>query len=222
MTPLDSIWNRARADLAITTEQGDLDVFLWEHSERVAQGSQWICTLPGVAEQHPDETAVVAAALYHDAGWLSRVRDGDIAAHEILSHPPADSNREQSTLMMEGSLAKVLPRASLERASRTMLTLHDRDVEFIEGKIVADADNLDEFGLLSLWPTIRRGALEGKGVQAVLDTWHRRTEYHFWTARLNDAFRFAAVRAIAKNRLKKLERYMADLQEQHQGADVTK
>ena len=221
MTQLDAIWNRARTDLVIVSEQGDLDVFLWEHSVRVAQNAQQIATLPIVKEQSPDELTVVAAGLYHDADLAVRVRNGEIAPYEIHVRPPAQNHREQSSLVMERSLAKLLPPDSLKRALEVVRTLHDRDVTLIEGRIVAEAENLDEFGLLSLWPTIRRGAMEGKGVQAVIDTWQKKMEYHFWTARLDDSFRFAPVRAIAKKRLERFEQVMTDLQEQQQGADIT-
>ena len=220
MAQLDAIWNRARTDLAVITEDGDFDVFLWEHSARVAQAAQQISKLPPVQERSPDELSVVASSLYHDAAWAAQVRDGSLERYEIHIHPPASNDREQSALIMEQSLAKVLPADSLDRASCVVRTLHDRDVDLLERYIVAEAESLEEFGLLSLWPTIRRGAWEGKGVQAVIDTWKKKMEYKFWAARLDDSFRFAPVRAIAKKRLDHLEQMMSELEEQQGGADI--
>ncbi len=216
----DAIWKRARADLLIPIPRGEADVFLWEHSARVAKTAQTILTLPEVRVRTSDEIAVVAAALYHDAGWSARCRSGETERTEVLLGTLTEGDREEGARMMEHSLAGLLPPASLDRAGRAVRTYHERTTEVIEGHIVADAKNLQEFGLLSLWPAIRRGLLDGKAVQAVLDTWHRKQEYQFWSARLQDAFHFDSVREVARRRLADLERFMSELEQQHSVADV--
>ncbi len=220
MTQLDSIRNHALQDLSITTEQGEQDVYLWEHAARVARNAHGIAGFESIKRHSPDEAATVAAALYHDAAWAVRVREGQIARYAVHVGAKSQDHREQSAAIMEKSLAKLLPKASLARASQTIRTLHDHNVDSIEGRIVADAENLDEFGLLSLWPNIRRGALEGKGVRAAIDTWQRRAEYEYWPALLRDSFQFDEVREIARRRLQKLEQFMADLRECQEAVDV--
>ena len=220
MNRLDSIWNHARADLVILTDQGVEDFFLWEHSVRVGQSAQLIAELPVVRERSPDEVALLAAALYHDAGWITRWREGEVQRCEILVQPPSDAHRELGAVFLEETLAELLPATSLKRASAAIRALDNRRVEPIEGQVVAEAENLDEFGLLSLWPTIRRGLIEGKGVQAVIETWHRRKEYQFWSARLNESFRFAPIQKLAEARLAMYERMMGALEAHHGGKDV--
>ena len=216
----DAIWKRARGDLAITTEQGDGDVFLWEHSSRVATVAQRIILLDEVRVHDPDEAAVLAAALYHDAAWAIRCRDGEIDRTEILLSPINDTAAEQAAALLEERLADVLPTGSLERAARAIRLMHEREPQSIEAQVVAEANNLEEFGLLSLWPSIRRGMVEGKGIQAVIESWRRKKEYHFWTARLRDSFRFDAIRHLASARLQTLERVMVELDEQFTGGDI--
>lgn len=220
MNQLDSIWTRARSDLLITTEPGDDDVFLWEHSARVAQSAQEITRLPLIQSHSVDTGVVVAAALYHDAGWIAHLSSGIISRYEMLVRPPPDTHREQGTLLMERSLKGILAPEAVKHVSLIIRTLNERTVESIEGKIVAEAENLDEFGLQALWPNIRRGALDGKGVQALIDTWHRRKEYQFWSARLNDSFRFAPIRELAKRRLATYERVMKEIEALHRGVDI--
>ena len=220
MVPLDPIWNAARADLVIATESGDPDLFLWEHSVRVARSAQQIAALPVVRKQAPDESAVVAAALYHDAGWAVRWREGTAKRTEILVRPTPEPHREQGASMMEQSLAEVITADSLERASSAIRTINDYEIPTIEGQIVTEAENLEEFGLISLWTAVRRGMLDGKGVETVIETWRRRKEYRFWEAFLADSFRFDRVREIGKERLAKLERMMEELEEQQQGLDL--
>ena len=208
------------AALVITTEQGEADPFLWEHSARVTRSAQQIAKLPSVQGRQPDEAAIVAAALFQDAAWTARVRDDDVDRLEVLLTPCSAADREQAVVIMQRSLADVMPAESLARATRAILTLNDPEIESIEGQVVHEAASLDEFGVLSLWSMIRRAAFEGKGVEAVLDKWHRYKEYRFWSARLNESFRFAPVREMARQRLVELERLMDVLEKHHHGHDI--
>ncbi len=219
MTHLDAIWKRAESDLAISTGNGDSDLFLWEHSARVTRNALRIAELPGVANLSPNPVVVAAAALYHDSAWALRVRDKEVSRLEVLVRSPADDHRESSASYMRHCLESIVPPAELERAVSAVMGLDHRDLDIVEGQIVADADNLDDFSATSLWATIRRGALDGNAIQAVIDRWHRRTEYHFWSARLSDSFRFQIVRALAKKRLAGLERLMHELEEQQRAGD---
>ncbi len=216
----EAIRNRARADLVISTERGDEDVFLWEHCSRVAQCANRISKLSEVQSAQPDILAVVAGALYHDAAWIGRLASGEVQRNEVLTAATAETHGEQSARVLEDSLSRLLPADSLQRASYAVRTFSARDSDSIEGHIIADANELEEFGGISLWTTIRRGVSEGKGVQAVLDMWRRRYEFRFWEARLNKAFRFDTVRETARRRLELLERFMTELEDQHQGADL--
>jgi HD superfamily phosphodiesterase len=216
----DAIRNRARADLVISTERGDEDMFLWEHSCRVAQNANRISMLPEVQSAQPDTLAVVAGALYHDAAWIGRIASGEVQRNEVLTASVADNHSEQSARILEESLSRLLPADSLQCASYAIRTIGARDSDSIEGQIITDANELEEFGGISLWTTIRRGVSEGKGVQAVLDMWRRRYEFRFWEARLNKAFRFDSVRETARRRLELLERFMAELEDQNKGADI--
>jgi len=216
----EAIRNRARADLVISTECGDEDLFLWEHSNRVAQCANRISKLSEVQSAQPDTLAVVAGALYHDAAWIGRLASGEVQRSEILTAASTETHGEQSARILEDSLSRLLPADSLQRASYAVRTFGARDSDSVEGQIISDANELEEFGGISLWTTIRRGVSEGKGVQAVLDMWRRRYEFHFWEARLNKAFRFDTVRETARRRIELLERFMAELEDQHKGADI--
>ena len=217
---MDAIWNRAKADLVVATEQGDQDHFLWEHAARVARYAERIVQVDEVQAASPDVIAVTAAALYHDAGWIARLQDGEVTRAEILIRAGSETHRERGAAMLERSLAKLLPRDSLARASAAIRQLSDREIDSIEGQVVCDADSLDEFGPLSLWVTIRRGLIEGKGVHAVIETWQSMKQYRYWDVRLKNSFRFEAVRVLARKRLAKLERLMEELREQNEGDDL--
>lgn len=218
---LDDIKHRAEVDLTLVGTHGDEDPFLWEHTRRVAQSALFIASMPLLQSQHPDEEVVYAAACYHAAGWAVRVRSGEVNRYQVLLGPLCDAITEEGATMLESRLADILPAERLRRAARAVRTMHERDVDQIEAQIVAEARALEEFGLVSLWSTIRKGMLDGKGVQAAIDTWRRKHEYHFWPARLKDDFRFEPVRELARQRLAKLEEFMDELARQHSEHDVS-
>ncbi|HNQ21571.1 MAG TPA: HDOD domain-containing protein [Phycisphaerae bacterium] len=220
MVQADAIWNRARADLIIVDERGQQDSYLWEHAQRVARCAQLVARLPEVRKQNPDDAAVLAAALYHDAGWVMRLRESSVARAQILNRAGSEAHRSLGAQLMEKQLEGLLPAESLRRASRAIRSLNERQIDTIEGQIVTDAENLNEVGLLSLWPIIRRGAEEGKDIESVLRTWQRQKEFRFWDARLKDAFRFDAVRRLAERRLERFGHFMQELEEQHASADL--
>lgn len=216
----DALWKRPRADLLIPEGRGEHDLYLWEHSWRIARSAERIASFAEVARHHPDIPAVIAGALYHAAGWAARYRDGECERTEIFMASLHEGDREESVLMLEKTLGGVLSADSMQRAARAVRTQHERGAASIEARIVADARCLQEFGVLSLWPMIRRGMSEGKAVQALLDAWNRKKEYHFWEARLADSFHFESVRRLAGARLEQLERIIGEVKAQHYGEDV--
>lgn len=216
----DVIWSRARADLVIPTKRGDEDVFLWEHSSRVARNAREIIKLPSVHLAGPDEVAVVSAALYHEAGWIARLNRGEINRLDILVQDVREDHGEEGASLLERSLANLLPGDSIARATHAIRSMADGDSSCIEAQVLRDADHLDEFGIISLWTTVRRGLVDGKGLQAAIDTWRRRKEYRFWDARLKDSFRFPAVQTIARRRLAELDLLMQEFDRQQQAADI--
>ena len=216
----EAIWKRARADLLLPTGRGENDLFLWEHSWRIARSAEQIAALPEVLSHEPDLPAVIAAALYHAAGWGARCRGGECDRTEILLGAFDEGDREEGAVLLEGALGAVLSADSMRRALKAVRTQHDRGAVSVESRIVADARSLQEFGVLALWPMIRRGMVEGKAVQAVLDARNRKKEYHFWEARLADSFHFESVRGLAGRRLEQLERFVVELKGQHYGEDV--
>lgn len=216
----DAIWNRAKADLVVTTASGDQDRVLWEHTVRIAKHTDFILSLPEVKTQNPDDEAVLAAVLYHEAGWLVSVEEGDVAIEEILLRPTQMPQRENAIALMRKRLGRQCSAETLARATEAIRALNQREPASIEAQVLKEADNLEEFGLLSIWNGVRRHSIDGKGVQALLDTWRRRNEYRFWDARLRDSFQFKAVADVARQRLMKLDAFMQELERQHEGMDL--
>lgn len=220
MRDLEAVWKLARAELVVPADGGGVDIFVWEHSVRVAKSVHYLSYLPEAQMHHPDSLALLAGALFHESGWISRWRGGEIERYEMLMGTPTEGIVAESVRLMENALRTVIPEHSLRRAADSIRYRSSSGSEFIEGSILNEADNLEEFGYGFLWSAIRRGICGGKGVQAVLDAWKRRTEYHFWTARLKDAFCFEPSRRLAQTRLYHLETIMREMSTQHGVEDI--
>lgn len=216
----ETIWECARSSFLGATATGDLGLLLWEHSARVAQSARKIVSLREVRSSNPDVAAVFAAALFHHSGWILRARENQPLTPDQMLAPLSDTDRDYGATLLKESLDGLLSNEALARGVHAVRASGDRDTDSIEGMVVAEADNLDEFGVLALWSTVRRVSNERHGIQTAIETWQRQREYRFWEARLNDSFRFKPVRLIARKRLARFAVLMEQLAEEHCGSDV--
>lgn len=221
MATLDAIWDRARTDLIIRSGAGGEDVTCWENARRTAQSTLRLSRLTELRSLPIDTDALLAAALYHDVVTADRLRRGLLSQHALAQRGLALRHREQSAARMHERLADLLAEEVLTRASEAILTLHDRETASLEGRILSDARNLNDIGLLSLWPVIRRSMIEGRGVESLIETWKRQEEYRFWEARIDEAFHFETVRRLAERRLARFNEFVAEVARLHHGLDIT-
>jgi HD domain len=217
---LESIQKTARSDLLLSVDDGAPDVFLWEHSLRVARNARQVAHLAEARALGVDELSAFVAGLYHDAGWASRVNAGELDRMHVLLGPTTEGDCEAGALMLERSLRGRVSPMVLDRAATAVRTRLDRSSRSPDAVVLAEAEALDEFGVLPLWLAVRRGALEGRGVEAAIESWVRKKEYSFWTARLTDSFRFSEVRELARMRLTRIERLMGEVQLESLGQDL--
>ncbi len=220
MASLEAIWRQAKADLVIRGKKGEADPFLWEHSVRVARAAIMIAGLPETGVRPVDTTALTAAALYHDAGWVVQHREGLWHASEILSRATSDLQRELAAAFLEERIGGLLSARSRETAVMTVRRSGEREAGIPEAQVLAEATALDGIGMMAFWQTVRRCTCEGKGIRSVIETWKRQKEYHFWEARVADAFRFPCVRELACRRLQRFAQFMDELERQYAGDDV--
>jgi hypothetical protein len=70
-----------------------------------------------------------------------------------------------------------------------------------DARLLADAVNLEDFGLTGLVGQMIQLARQGDGIKQLVEGFEKREEYGYWEARLKDGFHFEPVRQIAKRRL---------------------
>jgi hypothetical protein len=108
---------------------------------------------------------------------------------------------EQAAELLLGSLGHETDEDLLDRTSRILQEMPHRNPMVDEAKLLADAVNLDDFGLVGLiLQTIHLTRL-GDGLSQVAEGLEKRDQYGYWEARLKDGFHFPQVRQIAKRRL---------------------
>ena len=89
----------------------------------------------------------------------------------------------------------------LDRTTRILLEMPHRSPMLDEAKLLADAINLDDFGITGLIQQTIQATRQGDGLVAMADNLKKREQYGYWEARLKDGFHFEPVRQIARKRL---------------------
>jgi len=108
---------------------------------------------------------------------------------------------EQAAELLVTTLGGDVDESLLDRATRLLQETSQRTPMTDEAKLLADAVNLDDFGVTGLL----RGALQvgrsGLTFERLLDAIGARERYGYYEARLKDGFHFDAARQIAADRL---------------------
>jgi HD superfamily phosphodiesterase len=221
VTAFDAIWKRARADFIVPSgAAGRTNLVLWERAERVARLAQRIAAFPELRSERIDSNALLAAALYQDAGWIVQLRRGEIDVAAIRLRPTTDAHRELGAALLQDSLRDLLADASLVIAANALRESGRKSPRGNEARIVSDAANLDDIGPQAVCRMLMRQVAEGGGLSAVLHAWDRQCEYRFWQARIDDCLAFETSRRLARQRLAVMETFMAELRRCHEGEDA--
>lgn len=208
---MQDLWLKAESDLSLGFAHNPLDRLVWEHSVRVAKMCAAIAGLAELTDRAVDRRALMAAALYHDAGWVVQFRAGEAIPRDILLRPTNEIQRELAAAWVMEQLQGHLPERSLDIASKAIRYCNDRQTHMVEAQILAEAENLDEIGPQAICLMLRRQMADGKTLADMVQLWQRQEEYHYWQARIKDSFRFQAVRRLATDRWQALRRFMGDL-----------
>jgi hypothetical protein len=89
----------------------------------------------------------------------------------------------------------------LDRTTRILLETPQKSPKLQEARLLADAINLEDFGITGLVQQTTQLALQGEGVSALLTAMEKRQQYGYWEIRLKEGFHFEPVRRIARRRL---------------------
>jgi hypothetical protein len=102
----------------------------------------------------------------------------------------------------------------LDRATRLLHEMPHRSPVPEEAKLLADAVNLEDFGVIGLAVQMTQLTRQGDGVVQLAEGSEKREQYGYWEARLKDGFHFPSVRQIAARRLEHARQMAAMLAEE--------
>ena len=104
--------------------------------------------------------------------------------------------------------------ALLDRTARLLREAPHRPPMLDDAKVLADAVNLEDFGVVGLVQQVIQLARHGQGVAQLADGLEKREQYGYWDARLKDGFHFGPVRDQARRRLEHARQTAALLREE--------
>ncbi len=210
----------ARHVLTIECPESRVDLFLWEHSLRVARIARLLRHIPELANLELDDSVLTAAALFHDAGWADQFRTGQVKREQILTRPTTDMQRELGAVLLQENLASILPAKAVRSAADAVRECNRRNTEMLEARVLSEAENLDEVGLLYFLRLFRQYQFEGRPLGDLVQSWQRQQEYQYWEMRVNDGFRFETTKSLARERLKNVNLLMDTLASDHGVLDL--
>jgi hypothetical protein len=121
---------------------------------------------------------------------------------------------EQAAELLVTLLDKDADEELLDRAARLLHETPHRSPMVEDARLLADAVNLEDFGVIGLVQQIILLARQGDGVKQVADGAEKREQYGYWEARLKDGFHFEPIRQIARQRVEHARRVAALLAEE--------
>ena len=126
---------------------------------------------------------------------------------------------EQSAELLVSAVGHEASEELIDRVTNILLALPHRVPELEEAKLLADALNLDDFGVVGLRQPRHPARPTGRGRQPGRRGRGKREEYGYWEARLKDGFHFEPVRRLARQRLEQM-RQVAKLLKDELDGDV--
>ena len=155
--------------------------------------------LPGEIETDPLELACYA--LQFPARQVRTLPTGKFGRTNLRDRAEQAAEMLVTELTAWGEPVDV---AVVDRATQILHELPHRAPMLDEARLLADAVNLDDFGMIGLLLQTIQLTRQGGGVTQAADGLQKREQYGYWNARLKEGFHFDPVRKIASARLEHL------------------
>jgi hypothetical protein len=132
------------------------------------------------------------------------------AVRKLARHNIKDRAEEAAELLIT-TIKDEADESLLDRASRLLHELPQRSPMLDEARLLADAFNLEDFGVTGLILQAITLAIQGDGVEELAEGSQKQEQYGYWDARLKDGFHFEPIRQIARKRLEQARQAAAFL-----------
>jgi len=113
--------------------------------------------------------------------------------------------------LLDDLLGEVAGRKQLDQVMQILRDMSEQRAKTQEARLLADAVNLDDFGVIGMIQQTLEIARQGAGVEQLSAGCQKREQYGYWGALLKDGFNFDQVRQIAVSRLEHARKVAAML-----------
>ena len=210
MSQIEDILEKARSYLttgwsagkgSLRTMPRNAPDLIWDHSRRTLRLAHRLMDDPTIEAHRLDDVVLTTAAVFHDACWVDLVKTGRIAPPEVFSRPADAELLKHSAQIACDQVGKDLPERTMEKVVRTITEFKLPRPSLTESVLLGDADNLEDFGVLGFTFLVRSAQALGKSTGQLVESWRRQQEYHYWEARIKNAFHLETARELARRRL---------------------
>lgn len=126
--------------------------------------------------------------------------------HKIL-RTNVKERAEQAAELLVTLAGDDIDEALLDRATRLLHEMLQRSPMIEDARLLADAINLEDFGVIGMVQQVLQLLRQGEGVQQLAAGCEKRDQYGYWEARQKDGFHFEPVRQMAKRRTEHLRQF---------------
>lgn len=219
MADRDELIAAARPLLVGSSPLGRDDTHLLDHALRCLRYADVIVEFDEVRPLRIDRLCLDAATLFHDAARVRLDRERRESPVYAAATMSADEVRGYSAELAGDALKDLLTARQVEHTEDIIRQFQTRTTTMPEAMVLSDACNLDDLGAIGVWRELRRFSIEGRSIEDVLASWRRKLEYGYFTARIQDTFRFDETRRWAEARLGRVREFMTEMIREHVGED---
>lgn len=222
MSELGVVHKIASEILTTPDSSGGHNDWVWDRTARILRNIEHICRLPELAEQaiSIDRFCLITAAYFADSGLTHFARN----QKNVAKWPSSDIKNVTfcsiSTQIVSDKLAGIVSGTRIDKINKIITESFDRFTDITEAMILSDGRSLEDLGAAGLLGILRRQLIDGKGVSDILESWNRKVEYGYWQARMQESFRFSAVRAVGELRFMAAEQFMNQLAAENTASDL--
>lgn len=187
---------RLERALSVVDDHGTRGTRLLEDAQRVcARLKRFIAK--GVVPPETDSTAMEIACFALQLP-LKGTKSAPVGK---LGRTNLRERTEQAAEMLVGIAGNAGNEALIDQTTQILMQIHQRKPDSDQAMLLADALNLEDFGVAGLLVQAIQIARQGGGIMLIADGCEKREQYGYWEARLKDGFHFEQTRQIARKRL---------------------
>lgn len=187
--------------------------YRYYHGLRTMKACKKILNSQELVNTKVNKKALLIAALFHDIGKVSYIEadgtlQGDRSKDEI-------SHEELGARILPKYLENVISESDIKQIANIIRNQHDLKSNFIETRILHDADVLDSIGLINVW---RMFTYSGKKARSLEETLIYYKEISKDIKR-NEHLYFSVTKTIAKRRRYRLKGFILDFEKEYKYQD---